>query len=148
MRGRGLLAFVGLTLLLFAVHVESAFGQAAINLAQLNGTISDATGGVVAKANITLLEVNTNGSYSATSSESGNYVIPNLPPGQYQLKVTFTGFAPYTQTGVELRVGQTATINVTLKVQASGENVTVTTEAQQIEPTRTEVSQVIEIEQI
>ena len=43
MRGRGLLAFVALTLLLFAVHVESAFGQAAINLAQLNGTISDAT---------------------------------------------------------------------------------------------------------
>ena len=148
MRGRGLLALVGVIGLVFAVRVQNAFGQAATNLAQLNGTIVDASGGVVSKANVTLLEVDTNRSYSTTTSESGNYVIPNLPPGQYQLKVAFTGFAPYTQTGIELRVGQTATINVTLKVQSSGESVVVTTEAQQIEPTRTEVSQVIETQQI
>src|ERR1700740_2728036 len=148
MRGRGLLALVGVIGLVFAVRVQNAFGQAATNLAQLNGTIVDASGGVFSKANFTLLEVDTNRIYSTTTSESGNYVIPNLPPGQYQLKIAFTGFAPYTQTGIELRVGQTATINVTLKVQSSGESVVVTTEAQQIEPTRTEVSQVIETQQI
>jgi outer membrane receptor protein involved in Fe transport len=148
MRGRGLLALLGAILMVFAVCAQTAFGQAASNLAQLNGTIFDASGGVVAKANITLLEVDTNRSYSATTSESGNYVIPNLLPGQYQLKATFTGFATYTQTGIVLRVGQTATIDVTLKVESGGQNVVVTTEAEQIEPTRTEVSQVIETQQI
>jgi hypothetical protein len=129
-------------------RVETAAGQAATSLAQLNGTIVDSSGGTVAKANVTLRELATNRSYSAVSSDNGFYAIPNLPPGQYELKVTFTGFAPFTETGIVLRVGQVATIDVTLKVQAEGEKVVVTTEAQQIEPTRTEVSQVIETQQI
>ncbi len=148
MVGRKLLAFLGLILLVFAVRVESTFGQAASNLAQLNGTILDASGGAVAKANVTLRDVETNRTYTATSSDSGSYVIPNLPPGQYELKVTFTGFTPYTQTGIVLRVGQTATIGVTLGVKSGEEQLVVTTEAQQIEPTKTEISQVIETQQI
>jgi len=146
---RGLWFCLGFLLLLFAVRVDSVFGQAATSLAQLNGTILDASGGTVAKASVVLREVETNRSYNATSSDSGYYVMPNVPPGQYELKVSFTGFAAYTETGIVLRVGQTATIDVTMKVgSAAGENVEVTTEAQQIEPTRTEVSQVIETQQI
>src|SRR5260370_12899789 len=148
MVGRKLVAFLGFTVLMFAVRVESTFGQAATSLAQLNGTILDASGGAVAKANVTLREVETNRTYSATSSDSGYYVIPNLAPGQYELKVTFTGFTPYTQTGIVLRVGQTATIGVTLGVKSGEEQLVVTTEAQQIEPTKTEISQVIETQQI
>ncbi len=148
MVGRKLLAFLGLILLVFAFAVESTFGQAAASLAQLNGTILDASGGAVAKANVTLRDVETNRTYTATSSDSGSYVIPNLAPGQYELKVTFTGFTPYTQTGIVLRVGQTATIGVTLGVKSGEEQLVVTTEAQQIEPTKTEISQVIETQQI
>jgi outer membrane receptor protein involved in Fe transport len=148
MVGRKLLAFLGSILFLFAVRVESTFGQAAANLAQLNGTILDTSGGAVAKASVTLREVETNRAYTATSSDSGYYVIPNLAPGQYELKVTFTGFAPYTQTGIVLRVGQTATIGVTLGVESGKQQLVVTTEAQQIEPTKTEISQVIETQQI
>ena len=148
MGGRGLRAFLLFLLILFAVRVEVALGQAATSLAQLNGTILDATGGTVAKGSVTLREVETNRTYTATSSDLGYYVIPNLPPGQYELNVSATGFAPFTQTGIVLRVGQTATIDVNLKVQSTGEKVVVTTEVQQIEPTRTEVSQVIETKQI
>ncbi len=145
-RGSMSLAFV---LLLLAGRVDSAFGQAGTSLAQLSGTILDPSAATVAKASVVLREIETNRTYNATSSDSGYYVIPNLPPGQYELKVSFTGFANYTETGIVLRVGQTATIDVTMKVgSAAGENVQVTTEAQQIEPTRTEVSQVIETQQI
>lgn len=147
MGGRGLRALVVLVFL-FAARVDLAFGQAATSLAQLNGTIVDTSGGTVAKASITLRDVETNRTYAATSSDSGYYVIPNLPPGQYELKVSSTGFAPFTQTGIVLRVGQSATVDVTMKVQTADEKVVVTTEAQQIEPTRTEVSQVIETHQI
>src|SRR5260370_23627125 len=139
---------MGLILLMSAVRRESILGQAATSLAELNGTILDASGGAVAKANVTLREVETNRTYSATSSDSGYYFIPNLAPGQYELKVTFTGFTPYTQTGIVLRVGQTATIGVTLGVKSGEEQLVVTTEAQQIEPTKTEISQVIETQQI
>ena len=148
MGGRGLRAFLLFLMFIFAVRVEPLFGQAATSLAQLNGTVLDATGGTVGKAEVTLREVETNRTYTAVSSDSGYYVLPNLPPGRYELNVSAAGFAPFTQTGITLRVGQSATIDVNMKVQSAGEKVVVTTEAQQIEPTRTEVSQVIETKQI
>ncbi len=148
MAGRGFRALLIFSLLLLIVRVDSARGQAATSLAQLNGTILDSSGGAVAKASIALREVNTNRSYNATSADNGFYAIPELPPGQYELNVSAPGFAPYTQTGIILRVGQTATVDVSMKLRAAAEKIVVTTEVQQIEPTRTEVSQVIETHQI
>ena len=148
MGGRQLRAHLFFMLLFFVLGAHSVRGQAGINLAQLNGTIVDESGGTVAKANVSLREVDTNRTYTAVSSENGYYAVPNLTPGRYELKVDFAGFAPYTQTGIVLRVGQTATIDVTMKVQSSDTKVVVTAEAQVIEPTRTEVSQVIETQQI
>jgi hypothetical protein len=85
---------------------------------------------------------------SAASDGAGFYAVPSLPPGRYELTVTYAGFGKYTRTGMELSVGQTATVNVTLKVAAVSETVTVTTEAPVVETTRTEISQVIQTQQI
>jgi outer membrane receptor protein involved in Fe transport len=148
MGGREFRLFLLCFFLMLVARVDSVLGQASTSLAQLNGTVLDASGGTVAKASVTLREISTNRTYTATSSDSGYYAVPNLSPGQYELKVTYTGFAPYTQTGIVLRVGQTATIDVNMKVETAGEKVVVTTEAQVIEPTRTESSQVIETQQI
>jgi Carboxypeptidase regulatory-like domain/TonB dependent receptor len=147
MRGRGWLVGVLVFTVLFA-GVSSAFGQAGLGSAQLNGTVLDEKGGAVASASITLREPDTGAVYNASSSGNGFYVIPNLPPGRYELKVSFSGFANYTQTGIELRVGQVATIDVTLKVASGTEKVVVTTETPVIEPTKTEISQVVEEQQI
>jgi outer membrane receptor protein involved in Fe transport len=147
MRGRGWFLAVLTFSILFA-RVECVFGQAGLGSAQLNGTVLDEKGGSVAKAAIALRDTETNSTYPATSSASGFYVIPNLPPGHYELKVSYSGFGNYTQTGIELRVGQVATIDVTLKIASVGEQVTVSTEAQTVEPTKTEISQVIETRQI
>jgi hypothetical protein len=148
MRMRELLALLGLILLLFAVRVESAFGQAATNFSQLNGTIRDATGGAVAKAPITLRDMDTNRTYSAVSNEAGLYVFAGVLPARYELTIEATGFAKSTRSGIVLTVGQTATMDVTLQVASGEEKVTVTTETPVIEPTRTEISQVVETGQI
>jgi outer membrane receptor protein involved in Fe transport len=118
------------------------------SVASLNGTVLDESGGTVAGASISLREMDRNTMYSATSDQSGYYAIPNLPPGRYELKAEFKGFSKYTQTGTILNVGQTATVNITLKVEAHGEEVIVNTEAPTIEPTKTEISQVIDTKQI
>ena len=102
------------------------------SVAQLNGTVLDESGGTVSGAAISLREMDRNTMYSATSDQSGYYAIPNLPPGRYELKAEFKGFSKYTQTGTILTVGETATVNITLKVEAHGEEVIVNTEA----PTR------------
>jgi outer membrane receptor protein involved in Fe transport len=118
------------------------------SVAQLNGTVLDESGGTVSGAAISLREMDRNTMYSATSDQSGYYAIPNLPPGRYELKAEFKGFSKYTQTGTILTVGETATVNITLKVEAHGEEVIVNTEAPTIEPTKTEISQVIDTKQI
>lgn len=125
-----------------------SFGQATISYAQLNGTVLDTSGRSVAGAMITLRDVGTNLTYKAASRPSGAYVVPNLAPGRYELTVETAGFAKYLQTGIALTVGQSATIDVTLKVASAAEVITVTSEAPPVEPTRTEISQVIDTAQI
>jgi hypothetical protein len=140
-----------LAILAFSLCLGSAvpaLAQLGSSTAQLNGTVTDESGGTVAKANITLREMDTNLSYSTVSRDSGYYVIPNVPPGRYELKVSYTGFANYTQTGIALTVAQTATLNIILRVAARGEQVVVNTETPVIEPTKTEISQVIDTNQI
>ena len=132
----------------FAAVAPPSYSQATTAFAQLNGTVRDTSGGFVAKASIALREVDTNREYTAVSNETGFYVVPNLPPGRYELSIEYKGFAKYTQTGIVLSVGQAATIDVTLKIASGGEKVVVTMETPVIEPTRTEVSQVIATQQI
>ena len=143
--------FAVLALLAFVVLLGCAIpasAQVGSSSAQLNGTVLDESGGAVNKASVTLREMDTNHLYTSATNDSGYYVVPNVTPGRYELKISFTGFATYTQTGITLTVGQVATINLTLKVQTRGEQVVVTTETPIIEPSRTEISQVIDTKQI
>jgi len=146
MKGRsGLLSAITIAILLGCAN--QAYSQATTSFAQLNGTVQDANGAAIVKGVITLRNLDTNQSYTATTNDVGYYIVPNLPPGRYELAVTSTGFGKYIQTGIALTVGQTATVNVALKVTVE-ESVSVTGETPLIEPTRTEVSQVIETKQI
>ena len=122
--------------------------QATISYAVLNGTLTDEEGRTVAKATVTVRSLDTNQTFTAVSNNDGYYAVLSLPPGRYELAVSYAGFGKYTRTGVELAVGQTATINVTLKVAGTREEVVVSTEAPAVETTRSEVSQVIDTKQI
>ena len=99
-----------LALIILVFLAPTAFAQATISFAQLNGTVLDTSGRSIVKAQITLREVDTNRTYTATTNDAGFYVVPNLPPGKYEFDVQYSGFAKFAQTGIILSVGQTATI--------------------------------------
>src|SRR5580700_10821733 len=147
MKSRRLSACLGGLFIALAL-TEFAAAQATISYALLNGTVTDESGRTIAHAAITLRSLDTNQAFTAVSSEAGFYALPNLPPGRYELSVGAAGFGTYTRTGVELTVGQAASINVILKVAAVKEEVVVSTEAPTVETTRSEVSQVIDTKQI
>jgi outer membrane receptor protein involved in Fe transport len=134
--------------LLFAGCASLALAQGGAATALLNGTVTDASGSSVANASISVRNTDTNTTYTATSNDRGVYTVANLIPGNYELTASYTGFANYKQTGIVLTVGQAATINIGLQVASQGEKVVVTTEVQEIEPTKTEISQVVETQQI
>ena len=137
-----------LATILFLFNLQQIFAQGSTGNAQLNGTVVDPSGSVVAGASILLRNNATDVSFNAVSNDRGLYAIANVPPGTYELKASSKGFANYTQTGIVLTVAETRTLDVALKVAGAGETVVVTTEAPTIEPTRSEISQVISKEQV
>jgi hypothetical protein len=136
------------TLAMIVCPAPRALAQVGASTAQLNGSVRDESGGSVAKTNVILRETETNRTYTAVTNDNGLFVLASLPPGHYELTTEAPGFAKSTQTGIVLTVGQVGSIDVTVKVAASTEKVTVTTEVPPVEPTRTEVSNVISSNQI
>ena len=80
-----------LSLLTLCLHLP-AFGQQAAN-ATLTGTITDPRGAVVSGASVTATHQATGVKRDTTTNDSGLYVLSNMPPGDYELKVAAQGFS-------------------------------------------------------
>src|SRR5882762_2575195 len=125
-----------------------AFSQVSTSQAQLNGSVLDPSGRAIVQATVTLRNLGTDQLRTASSNGQGYYIFTNVTPGIYDLSANFAGFGKYNRTGITLTVGQAATIDVTMKPAQATEQITVSTEAPLIEPARSEVSQVVETQQI
>lgn len=71
----------------------------------LSGIVSDASGAVVPRVKIRLLNVETGEEWSVASNERGNYTVPLVKPGRYSLTGEAAGFKQYHQTGIVLVTG-------------------------------------------
>jgi hypothetical protein len=92
----------------------------------IEGTIADSSGGVLPGVTVTVANLDTGASSTVVTNESGLYRAPLLPLGTYRVTAELEGFKKFEQTGVTVRAGQTAVINVTLEVGAMTETVSVT----------------------
>ena len=86
--------------------------------ANLNGTIVDPNGAVIPSATVTVINKGTNFTRTVTSNSEGEYNIPNIPVGTYQITFTRQGFRKLVVDSVPVNVGQTVTINGPLQVEA------------------------------
>src|SRR5688500_18804657 len=93
------------------VFVGAAFAQ---GTGTLTGTVQDAKEALVAKATVTARNTDTNVSRTAQTSEDGRYRFEGLPIGPYEVTVESSGFAKFTQTGINLVVNQIAVVDVTM----------------------------------
>ncbi len=84
--------------------------------AGVNGTVTDASGAVVANAKVTTTNVDTNVSLSTVTNKDGIYVIRNLQIGQYKVTVESAGFATQTLGPFTLETGQDAKVDSKLGV--------------------------------
>src|SRR3954452_21362665 len=62
----------------------------------INGTVKDASGAIVPKAGVTLIDLGTGLTAETTSGTDGGFVFPNLQPGRYTITASLTGFQPVT----------------------------------------------------
>ncbi len=84
--------------------------------AALYGTVTDAQGGLIVGATVTLVQTDTDQARTALTNQEGRYEFPILPVGPYRLTVQHTGFQKYEATGILLQVNDNTRIDARLQV--------------------------------
>jgi Carboxypeptidase regulatory-like domain len=110
---------------------------------QISGTVKDASGAVVAGAQVTVTQTDTGVTRTATSDANGVYALPSLPLGPYKMEVKKEGFTTFVQTGIVLQVAVAPTIDPVLKVGAINQSVQVEAAAPMVDTSTTGVGQVV-----
>jgi outer membrane receptor protein involved in Fe transport len=128
------------------LFAAAAFAQS--NLASVSGVITDAQGGVVPQAAVTVTDVKTGVENPATSNSAGFYRVQNLPIGSYRISVEHPGFRKYIRDGVTLTTGEDLGFDVKLEVGATSQEITVTGDASPIETRTSDVNTLIESKSI
>src|SRR5215467_12137421 len=96
MRYRLIAVFV-LFSLCFAAFAQTDRGS-------ITGAITDSTGAVVPNAPVEIKNQATGAVYSGGASGTGNFIVANLPAGQYSLSVTITGFKRFVRENIQVAV--------------------------------------------
>src|SRR5712692_9749576 len=101
-------------LLVFALSAGSVMAQSTYGT--LLGTVRDATGAVVPQASIAVTEVTTNISKTGVANERGDYEIPNLLPGTYEITISGSGFKKFIRRGILLEPRAEVRVDAALEV--------------------------------
>src|ERR1700727_4048282 len=72
----------------------------------ISGSITDAAGAVVSGASVTIHDLETGSERQIVSNSSGLYSAPSVPIGRYRVTVNKDSFAPYSQTGINVTIGE------------------------------------------
>ncbi|SPE21039.1 putative TonB-dependent receptor plug [Candidatus Sulfotelmatomonas gaucii] len=139
-------------LLIASFAVLLSLGAASRAFAQstgvIRGTVIDPSGAAITHASVTVTETSTSLSREAATNDSGIFVFPDLPIGTYALKIAASGFATQNRPGLTLLTGQVIDLPITLTVGAQTQQVTVTSETQQIDTSTSTVAQSVTQQQM
>jgi len=139
-----ILRYVGV-LFAFAMFASlTAFAQEAT----LVGTVTDPSGAVIANAKVTATNTETGVARTITTNEAGQYVLPGVHIGHYDVKAEASGLKIAEQKGVLLQVGDRARVDFQMQVGAATESVTVEANAVRVQTDTGEQSNLITGKQI
>src|SRR3989442_6346876 len=136
------------TAIVALIALGTCLSVAQTSTATILGTVKDTTGALIPGASITVKHTETGLTRTAITSETGDYNVPLLPVGAYELTTAMPGFKQDVRRGINLVVGQEAVINLTLEVGAAAEQVTVTEEAPLVNTTLSSTSGLITEQQV
>jgi hypothetical protein len=122
---------------------SSGWGQSQITAGTVQGDVLDEKGGSVAGASVEAKNLATNFVQTDTTNTDGHFAFLSLAPGRYTLTISKSGFATIVQENVNLTVGQTISLPVTMKVSSVAQQIVVT-DVPVIEVTKTESSSTLD----
>lgn len=115
--------------ILFSFLVIGALLSAQTPTATVTGIVKDPSGSMVTGARVQVRNTGTNIVHDVMTNKDGEYTVPLLDVGQYEITVEAVGFRKEVQTGLTLQVGQTARLDLTLTLGKITDTVQVTAEA-------------------
>ncbi|HKP46088.1 MAG TPA: TonB-dependent receptor [Pyrinomonadaceae bacterium] len=117
---------LSLSLLSVCAFATIAHGQAQITTGTIQGTVTDVNGATVPGATVDIKNTETNFSRTLISDEDGRFTALAVPSGKYTVTVSKQGFGTSVAENLELTVGQTLTLPVSMNVSGVQERVTIT----------------------
>ncbi|HEX6188809.1 MAG TPA: TonB-dependent receptor [Pyrinomonadaceae bacterium] len=127
------LRFIGSSFMaILVISLLAGVAHAQITTGTINGSVQDEKQAVVAGSTVTVRNLATGSEQTTTTSESGAFAFPQMTPGTYLLTVEARGFKRSLVPKVDVQVGQTAVLNLTLETGELTEQVTVTSGVQEI----------------
>ncbi|MFB3828835.1 MAG: carboxypeptidase regulatory-like domain-containing protein [Bryobacteraceae bacterium] len=115
------LVFLGL------VIVPGLYAQA--QYGSLGGRAADASGAVIPGVKLLVVNAETGQSVAAVTGDDGSYLVPQLLPGSYEIRVEHAGFKRLAVTGIVIEIGQNAVQELTLEVGSVSESISVQSSA-------------------
>jgi len=140
--GRAAILFAGL---FFVIALGHSIAQ---GTGSISGTVVDASQAAVAGSQVTLTNTGTAQVRATTSSAQGLFEFTDLPPGEYKVSITKTGFKAWDQPSITLTVAQHITLYPALQVGAATEQIEITAEAAFLTTDNSSLSGVVESQQI
>jgi len=126
----------GLVLLACVLWAGSADAQTQANTGQIEGIVTDASGGVLPGAVVVIRHAETNQTRELVTDARGFYRAPLLQIGPYVVTVRLASFAPFERQGITLSTGQVLAVDVRLQPASLQESVSVVADADMIEGAR------------
>jgi hypothetical protein len=110
----------------------------------INGTVTDTAQAAIPGASVTVINTDTGITHDYTTNSTGLYTAPFLLPGHYKVNATAPNFGKVEISNIALIVGQTLTVDLTLKVSTSSTTVEVQATPEMLDIQKTEVSQTMD----
>ena len=108
-----------------AFFLSASLASAQVGSSTITGRVTDPTGAVVPKVNVSIVQTETNFQFTGTTNDDGLFRVPSLSPGTYRITFEGQGFKKTVREGVELRAGDVLAVDTMLQVGSLTESVEV-----------------------
>jgi hypothetical protein len=116
--------------------------------ASLTGFVTDPSGAPVGSAQVTVKNTETGAIRTSTTDDAGHYQVLSLSVGEYEVRVSKTGFQEAVRSGIQLVVGQEANVGLRLQVGEVRSEIRVTGDAAIVSTTTRDISGLVGEQQI
>ncbi len=129
---------------LLVVLLTTSFALGQVERGTIAGAVTDASGSPMPDVAVSITNTATNTSVRVTSTSTGEFNVPNLQPGDYQIEISAPGFKRYVESGVHVTAGGTVRQDAQLQIGQLSESIEVKAQSVQLQTEDAKVTSAVE----